>query len=281
MKVLVIGMMRTGTLSTPSVPEWNSRSKLIPGDLGMQTALEQLGYGPCYHMVSNFQNPMECEMWTEAFNAKFHDKGRKYSKKDWDQLLGHCQAVADVPTAAFIPELHEAYPDAKVIIVQRDPEKWFASCRQTVMYFAGSKSFPGSLEMPILYYLDPWLCRRMAPMMGVLFTSLFGSETKDPVKVKENWIQGYNKLYDEVRSVVPEGQRLEFSLDQGWEPLCKFLGKDEVPKTPFPHVHDSENFQAGIRVMVNRMWIRAFKMNAPYVAVGLSIAAAWWWQRSR
>ncbi|KAL8757502.1 MAG: hypothetical protein Q9184_004182 [Pyrenodesmia sp. 2 TL-2023] len=246
----------------------------------MQTALEQLGYDPCYHMHFSFQNPMECEMWTEAFNAKFHNKGRKYTREDWDHLLGHCQAVTDVPTAAFIPELYEAYPDAKVVIVQRDPEKWFKSCQQTVMSFAGSGNFPGSLEMPALYLLDRWLCRRLAPMMGIMFSSLFGSETRDPVKVKENWIQGYNKAYDEVRRVVPEEQRLEFSLDQGWEPLCKFLG-DEIPKTPFPHKNDSSSFQDGRRVLLNRMWIRAFKMNAPYVAVALSVAAAWWWQRSR
>ncbi|KAI4265399.1 MAG: hypothetical protein L6R35_007120 [Caloplaca aegaea] len=235
----------------------------------MQAALEELGFGPCYHMHCCFQNPMECDMWTEALNAKFRNQGRKYTRKDWDQLLGHCQSVTDVPPAAFIPELHEAYPDAKVVIVQRPLESWYASCQNTVLKFTASK------QLLPLYFLDRYMCRRMAPMMGTLFSSLFGAERKDPVKMKQNWMDGYTNVYNEARKVVPEEQRLEFALKQGWEPLCEFLGVD-VPKTPFPHRNDSSTFDAGIKVMVKRMWVRAAKLNAPYVVAGLGVAAAWW-----
>ncbi|KAL9594689.1 MAG: hypothetical protein Q9219_006889 [cf. Caloplaca sp. 3 TL-2023] len=253
MKVLVIGMLRTGTMT-------------------MQVALEELGLGPCHHMHYCFQNPMECDMWKEALEAKFQNKGRKYTRKDWDQLLGHCQSVADIPAAAFIPELHEAYPDAKVVIVQRDIEKWYASCQRTVMRVSASK------QLRALYFLDRWLCRHLAPMFGVLFSSLFGDKTKDPVKTRENWYAGYNKMYEEARRAVPPEQRLEFSPEQGWEPLCKFLGV-EVPDKPFPHVHDTASYDAGIRVLFRRMWLRAAKMNAPYVVAALGIAGAWWWYR--
>lgn len=112
-------------------------------------------------------------------------------------------------------------------------------------------------------------------MMDLLFTSLFGSESKDRRKMKENWIRGYMNAYEEVRRVVPEEQRLEFSLEQGWEPLCRFLG-NKVPKKPFPHANDAESFHAGIKVFLKRMWVRAAKLNAPYVAAGLGVAAAWW-----
>lgn len=43
-----------------------------------------------------------------------------------------------------------------------------------------------------------------------------------------------------IRGLVPKGRLLEWSADEGWEPLCKFLGK-EVPKQPFPRA----NAQAG------------------------------------
>jgi hypothetical protein len=36
------------------------------------------------------ENPRDCEMWLDALRAKFEGKG-KFDKKDWDQLLGHCQ----------------------------------------------------------------------------------------------------------------------------------------------------------------------------------------------
>ncbi len=40
-------------------------------------------------------------------------------------LLGHCQAVCDVPAACFATELMEAYPDAKVILTNRDIDAWY------------------------------------------------------------------------------------------------------------------------------------------------------------
>ncbi|KAL8672060.1 MAG: hypothetical protein Q9168_003455 [Polycauliona sp. 1 TL-2023] len=251
MKVLVIGMLRTGTLS-------------------MQSALEELGYKSTHHMHKVFQNPgSECVMWREAFEAKYRNKGKRFTRKEWDQLLGHCQADVDLPAAAFIPELYEAYPEAKVVVVQRDPSRWFESCSRTVMKFSSSP------QLKILYFLDRWLAMRLAPFMGLMMTSLFGPKTEDPVKKRENWIGGYMAVYDEVRRIVPPEKRLEFSLDQGWEPLCEFLEKD-VPKKPFPHVNDSPSFDAGIKVMVKRMWIRAAKQNLPIVVGVFGIAAAWW-----
>ena len=31
------------------------------------------------------------EMIHVALEAKYQNKGRKFTRKDWDQLLGHCQ----------------------------------------------------------------------------------------------------------------------------------------------------------------------------------------------
>lgn len=39
-----------------------------------------------------------------------------------------------------------------------------------------------------------------------------------------------------VRGLVPPDRLLEWSVDEGWEPLCKFLGK-EIPDAPFPHAN--------------------------------------------
>lgn len=41
-----------------------------------------------------------------------------------------------------------------------------------------------------------------------------------------------------VRGMVPPERLLEWSVEDGWEPLCAFLGK-EVPAEPFPHVNTS------------------------------------------
>ena len=37
-----------------------------------------------------------------------------------------------------------------------------------------------------------------------------------------------------VQSIVPKENLLVWQVSDGWEPLCKFLGK-EVPEGPIPH----------------------------------------------
>ncbi|KAL8950405.1 MAG: hypothetical protein Q9222_003563 [Ikaeria aurantiellina] len=209
---------------------------------------------------------MDCYMWKAAIEAKYHNKGPKFTKADWDSLLGNFEAVTDVPPAAFIPELHEAYPDAKLIIIQRDPDSWYKSCAHTVMRIADTT------ELKVLSYLDRGLAMHIQPMLVILFASVFGTEYKDPIKKKENWTKGYNDAYEEARRIVPKEQCLEFSLDEGWEPLCAFLGRD-VPQKPFPKENTSASFDVTIRRLVNQMWVRAARQNLPYLLAGGMVIA--------
>lgn len=41
-----------------------------------------------------------------------------------------------------------------------------------------------------------------------------------------------------VRSIVPTEKLLEVNIADGWEPLCKFLGKP-IPSVPFPRENDA------------------------------------------
>jgi hypothetical protein len=45
-----------------------------------------------------------------------------------------------------------------------------------------------------------------------------------------------------VRGLVPEERRLEWTVEDGWEPLCEFLGKP-VPDEPFPHANSAAGWQ--------------------------------------
>ena len=72
MRVLVLGMSRTGTVS-------------------MWIALQQLGFVETYHTISIFGNVSDCRMWRRAIDAKFFGKGKPFERQDWDKLLGHCQ----------------------------------------------------------------------------------------------------------------------------------------------------------------------------------------------
>jgi hypothetical protein len=46
-----------------------------------------------------------------------------------------------------------------------------------------------------------------------------------------------------VKRKVAAEKLLVFRVEEGWEPLCAFLGVP-VPDVPFPHVNDTQQFQS-------------------------------------
>jgi hypothetical protein len=82
------------------------------------------------HNLNTHQNLREWDIWTVLAQAKYEgDPATINWRKEFDGLLGHCEAVTDTPPADFGPELVAAYPEAKVVIVQRDFEAWERSYR--------------------------------------------------------------------------------------------------------------------------------------------------------
>lgn len=47
--------------------------------------------------------------------------------KTLQEVIGGFVACADCPMIHFLPELMELYPDAKVVLVTRDPARWWKS----------------------------------------------------------------------------------------------------------------------------------------------------------
>jgi hypothetical protein len=119
MKVHVVGLGRIGTACISS----SADDLFIHSDwaVAIRTALKRLGYMDTYHMMSaSVETPPDCAYWKAAFEFKYENKGEGLSCEQWDQLLGHCQAVCDWPAARFGKELVEMYPDAKVILPSRN-----------------------------------------------------------------------------------------------------------------------------------------------------------------
>ncbi|OJD18962.1 hypothetical protein AJ78_01074 [Emergomyces pasteurianus Ep9510] len=237
MKVLALGVGRTGTAS-------------------LRAALERLGYVDTYHMMSaSVENPPDCLMWQDALAAKYDGVG-EFGRKEWDQLLGHCQAVCDWPACAFAKELIDAYPNAKVILTTRDVDSWHSSVMKTVWWRATD-------PVHRLVSNFSWAASMYHPMLQKFFDTFFKGDFPNKGK------QVYLNHVDEVRSLAPKERFLEYKIDEGWGPLCEFLG-EEIPDTPFPRGNDMQGFVERCRTR-NRRQI----MNAGFqaVAVGGSIIA--------
>lgn len=193
LKVIGAGLGRTGTMS-------------------LKLALEQLGFGPCYHMVEVFKNPQAPRWWVEAAEGR----------PDWERIFEGYAATVDWPNATFYAELADHYPDAKVILTERDPEAWFRSTQQTI--FAEGSSPPVA---------------DFGEMNEKVIRRLFGGRMHD----HDHVIDVYQRHNAEVRRRIPAERLLVYQVAQGWEPLCAFLGVD-IPETPMPKVNSTEEFQA-------------------------------------
>ena len=88
-----------------------------------------MGFGPCYHMTEVFAHPRHAEVWQAA---------RRGEPVDWDALLGPYEATVDWPACTFYAELMERYPDAKVLLSVRDPDRWYESTRNTIYELSSS-----------------------------------------------------------------------------------------------------------------------------------------------
>lgn len=61
----------------------------------------------------------------------------------------------------------------------------------------------------------------------------------------------YLNHYKTIREVTPPERLLNYRLDQGWGPLCEFLGKP-VPDVPFPRSNDTQAYHEQLEVVVRR-----------------------------
>jgi hypothetical protein len=186
------------------------------GTMSLKLALEQLGLGPCHHMVEVFQDIDSIPLWVAAGAGN----------ADWDLIFAKFRSAVDYPSCRFWRELMGYYPEAKVIHTVRDPDKWFDSTQATI--FA-----PGSMA------LDD----------GGPFTAFFAMVSagyQGQMHDRDFMIDYFRRHTEAVLAAVPKDRLLVFEASQGWEPLCAFLSVP-VPDTPFPRENTTADFQARFR----------------------------------
>ena len=99
MKVIVLGLNRTGTMCTYPLPQRHplslpssiplSHSPVLTIGSAMFTALKQLGFHPC-HGTNMWEDPKKfLTLWTEAMRAKYMGEGEPWGRKELDVVLGN------------------------------------------------------------------------------------------------------------------------------------------------------------------------------------------------
>ncbi|KAB5511334.1 hypothetical protein GE09DRAFT_917549, partial [Coniochaeta sp. 2T2.1] len=207
------------------------------GTESLAGALKRLGYDHVWHGFDLASRPpFHRPEWVNLCRKKWYgppDGRANITSEEFDVVLGHCEAVTDLAAWAFAPELLAAYPDVKVILNVREEEKWFQSMRKTIL--------PICEEW--IYYLCSWFDRGLfwryhchARFLIPLPYGARGVWTQDSFYQTGRW--RFRDHCNMIRGLVPEERLLEFSVEDGWEPLCRFLGK-QIPDEPFPHFNSS------------------------------------------
>ena len=220
------------------------------GTLSLYEALNALGYRT-HHMEEFRRGRADKTPWVLL--------GRGDARGDLATALTGYTAACDYPSSLYYKELLQLYPTAKVVLTTRDAEKWYESTRST------------NWAIPIVVG-QTWLLRFffagfMRDAEDMIMRRTIGSQTKIPDR--EHCIAAYNRHVEEVKRSVPAPQLLVFDVKEGWEPLCRFLGKP-VPATPFPHTNEANEFKKALRFIVI-----ADRVLTASLVCGLAAVAAW------
>ncbi|HEY6780903.1 MAG TPA: sulfotransferase [Thermoleophilaceae bacterium] len=206
MKVIGAGFGRTGTMS-------------------LKAALEQLGVGPCFHMIDLVRDPTPLPYWQAAVAGE---------DVDWREALAGWESSVDWPGCSFWEQMLETWPDAPVLLSVRDPEAWYRSCVNSI-HAAKEMALRGELDGDSE---DPPSPEVLAMINDLIWNGTFDGRFLD----KQHALDVFQRHIDAVRGRVPASQLLTYEVGDGWEPLCVFLGVP-VPDVPFPHLNDTASFR--------------------------------------
>jgi len=226
--VLGAGLPRTGTLSTRS-------------------ALKTLLQGEVYHgLVITSERTDHHHLWRQAL-------AKTITREGWETILEDYVAGVDNPIAHFYKEILEVYPDVKVLLNVRDPDKWYQSVRDSILKVTlDLTSWPCSWfaflmgdDVQIVWDLSDEVPSSSSQGLGLFSAVIAGRDTA---------VEFYHDHVQEVKKHVPEDQLLMFDVKQGWEPLCKFLDIP-TPDFPFPRVNDTEAILSAGRTISYFSWL--------------------------
>ena len=217
------------------------------GTMTLKTALQILGFNPCYHMKEVMYKAKFSD-WTVIEEGNKSDAEKEKLVK---KALEGYQASVDFPSAMYYKEQMKLYPNAKVLLSVRDnPESWVKSVKATIFgEFMGARNhlvqkpwFAWLVSTVPLIGKATILTQKDKMMKGMKLMFLDKEHNWDDAsmaKVYIDWIE-------HVKQTVPKEKLLIFNVKEGWKPLCNFLNVP-VPDEPMPRVNDTAEFHENLR----------------------------------
>jgi hypothetical protein len=183
------------------------------GTFSTKIAIEKLvPDSTCYHFHEIRRYPDHVPIWNAAYDGQ---------EPDWRSLLSPFIGTLDGPACQHWRSILEAYPDVPVLLTVRDPDEWWESMDATIYPVQND---PGNQTNPAMMML-----RR------TFFDGLLEGRFED----RAFTTNVYRRYCDDVRESVGAERLVEYSVAEGWPPLCKMLQCD-IPNEPFPKRNSRE-----------------------------------------
>lgn len=193
------------------------------GTTSLKAALERLGFGPVFHSTDLIVNSGQLDIWERALQGE---------TIDWRAFFEPYE-VADWPVGLVYRDVIRAHPEAKVMVSVRDPEGWVESITSQFQQIR-------SLKLPV-----PRLKRMKRILETYAVNGLFEGRMDDRAFMAEF----FERHTEAVKAFVGSDNLLVYSVKEGWDPLCTFLGV-EAPEEPFPRLNE----RGGFREMATRLF---------------------------
>ncbi|KAK7962020.1 uncharacterized protein PG986_002845 [Apiospora aurea] len=200
-----------GTTPTTGPPKVIHAALFKMGTRSMAEAYKILGYHAHHGMDDLWGNPWEkLEKAAEAkwpvlagpnassAAADSTPPPKPFTREQWDELWSSYDAITDLGSP-FADDPVQAYPDAKVVVVQRKFDTWWPSVRSGVL----NAIFRRSLDLVLQVTAIPPVTSTRKQMLGYF-------EVRHPGEIDERKArEAYERHFRRVRELVPAERRLE------------------------------------------------------------------------
>ena len=149
-------------------------------------------------------------------------------------------AAVGTPVYIFWEEIHQAFPQAKIILTIRDEDAWTESMLKQIKHYdehTWLKFMKTFSPTGWLYHYFTASHQRIVRGYDTCTWWPWKKSVPNATLMRRN----YRLHNDYVARNAPKDRLLIFDISQGWEPLCKFLGK-EMPTVAFPHENKNGAF---------------------------------------
>ncbi|KXS99876.1 hypothetical protein AC578_4472 [Pseudocercospora eumusae] len=233
-------------------------------------ALSILLDGPAYHAGAQYGTGTTDETHiltlidvTKNFPYQTADDKRRALAK-LESLLDGYVATSDSGMSQLVPELMEIYPDAKVICTTRDRDSWAKSMMMIVE--ASQPRLAG-----FIFFWIPSV--RHLPALVDSLTNIHLQRYGLIIESPETALETYDRHHRHLEEVVPKDKLVYYSVKDGWEPLCKALGKP-IPDVPFPRLNDAGDVEKVFKDLAVKglmRWAIVFAITSGFAALGYAV----------